>query len=107
MSTEKIEEQILEYYAKHPSNGYEKPEIEVRFLNDNTKCVISLSKMYSGIGAFATFKDLTWISNLLGTDEIDLENADYRPGCDTCDYGSSDSVDIVCRNVKLKDTENE
>lgn len=107
MSTEQIEEKIIAYYTERCASNYEKLQIDVRFLNDNKDCTIELSKMYEGIGAFVSFKDLTWISNLLGTDQIDLENQFFRRGCDSCDYGSSDNVSIVCKNVKLKDTENE
>lgn len=64
-------------------------------------CKIHLCKMYQGLGDWVSFKNLSWLSKLLNTDNINLENDEYSSGCETCDYGSSHEVDIVCKDIKI------
>jgi len=72
-------------------------ECTVSFL-DGT-CTVSVSKMYLGLGDLVSFANMKWLSELLGTEAIDLRNEFYREGCETCDYGSEHSVNFVCRKV--------
>lgn len=81
------------------SESYETPKLTVKF--DDKTCTIHISKMYQGLGKMISFKALTKLSDVLGTDEIDLENEHYRGGCESCDWGSEHSVDIVCKNITL------
>lgn len=105
--SELVKREIEKYFEDRCKYLYEKIKIKVSFSKNDSHCVIHLEKMYEGIAEFTSFKDLTWISNLLGTEEINLKNNSFSGGCETCDYGSSDEVDIVCFKVKLKDTQYE
>lgn len=91
--------QEIESYIEGLSESYDDPTIKVSFA-DKT-CTIHISKMYRGLGKMISFKALSHLSELLGTDEIDLDNENYRGGCESCDWGSEHSVDIVCKNIKL------
>lgn len=95
---EKITKDITEYFNSI-NDCFEKPEISVSF-NEN-HCTVHVSKMYHGLGKLVSFSVLKWLSEKLGTEKIDLENEDYREGCDTCDYGSEHSVDIKCYNIQV------
>lgn len=88
-------------YFEGISESYEKPTIEVDINADKKTCTVHISKMYQGLGKLVSFKALSWLSDQLGTDEIDLENEDYRGGCESCDWGSEHSVDIECKNITL------
>lgn len=89
----------IESYIEGLSESYDEPTITVSIV-DKT-CKVHISKMYQGLGKMVSFKALSWLSELLGTEEIDLENENYRGGCESCDWGSEHSVDIVCKNIKL------
>ena len=57
---------------------------------------LSYGKMYERPGL--TFSDLKQLSDLFGTDNIDVD--DYsRGGCDTCDFGSDYGHTIQLRQV--------
>lgn len=89
----------IESYIEGLSESYDDPTIKIS-IEDKT-CTIHISKMYEGLGKMVSFKALSWLSEKLGTEEIDLENEDYRGGCESCDWGSEHSVDIVCKNISL------
>lgn len=91
----------IQDYFEGISESYEKPTIKVVINKENKTCTVHIAKMYQGLGKLVSFKALTKLSQLLGTDEIDLENEDYRGGCESCDWGSEHSVDIECKNITL------
>lgn len=97
---EKLSEEIKEYF-EGISESYEKPTIKVDINKEKKTCTVHIAKMYQGLGKLISFKALNKLSELLGTEEIDLENDDYRSGCDSCDWGSEHSVDIECKNIRL------
>ena len=94
-----LKKKIVEYFEEQSKKDYSHVDVEVRF--DDKTCVVGLSKMYHGLGALVSFANMKWLSDLLGTDKIDLQNEDYRPGCDTCDYGSEHSVEFVCQDCDV------
>jgi len=96
-----LSKDIKEYF-EGLSESYEKPNIEVDFNEKNKTCTVHIAKMYHGLGKLVSFKALTKLSQLLGTDEIDLENDSYRGGCESCDWGSEHSVDIECKNISIE-----
>jgi hypothetical protein len=96
----KLAEEI-ESFIEGFSESYESPTITVRIDVYDKTCTIHISKMYEGLGRMTSFKALSGLADKLGTDEINLENEDYRSGCDSCDWGSEHSVDIVCKNINL------
>lgn len=87
-------EKIIKDYFTEVQHG----KIIVTFPEGN--CNVHLSKTYEGLGDWVSFKTLSWLSKILGTEEINLRNEHYREGCDTCDWGSEHEVDIVCLNIK-------
>lgn len=103
MSYTELEAKIENYFAERCGDRLTKLSVAVNFDLQNSKCTIHLEKMYEGISEYTSFKDLTWISNLLGTDEINLENKYFASGCESCDYGSCDEINIVCFNIKVND----
>lgn len=109
MSKEQLTKDIEEYFDKIDDN-WERAKIsvsfnEIKYQSKDTSalhnCTIHITKMYEGLGKLVSFQALKWLSEKLGTDQINLENENYRPGCDTCDYGSEHSVDINCLNVQI------
>ena len=90
-----LENKIKEYFQEIDMSA----DISVKVQNNT--CTISISKMYEGLGGLISFKALSWLSQLLSTEEINLYNEDYQSGCDSCDYGSSHDVDIVCTNCSI------
>lgn len=62
-------------------------------------CIVRLHRS-SSIGSLCSFANLNWLSQLLGTEEINMENYLHKSGCPTCDYGSHDEMEIVCSNIK-------
>ena len=75
----------------------EDAEIEVAFYQDTV--TVTLKKMYSGIAEWVNFDDMSFLSDLLKTKNINLQNEYYSGGCESCDFGSSNSIDIVCSNA--------
>ncbi len=58
---------------------------------------IRLSKMYNdGIEKLATVANIQALSDIVGTDEIDIGDKDYRSGCSSCDWGSEESIVLTC-----------
>jgi hypothetical protein len=95
--TQQVASKIEEYFLEcGPSDA----KVKVEFREDKT-CRVHLSKMYEGLGGWVKFSNLNWLSSVLNTEEIDLQDERYTPGCETCDYYSSTEVTIVCRNVNL------
>ena len=71
--------------------------------NNNAECIIHIKKMYHGLGNLVSFVTLSWLSEKLKTKDINLQNEYYASGGDTCDYGSSHSVDIICKLKKINE----
>lgn len=94
---DEIKKKIEDYFDEQGKKYYSAVKVTVSF--DNTTCTVGLSKMYHGLGALISFANMKWLSDLLGTEKIDIRNEDYSLGCDSCDYGSSHSVDFVCQDI--------
>lgn len=105
MNREELTTKITEYFidqAENKSKDYHSSfKVSVSWSEEN-KCIIHLSQQYEGIGSLCDFARLSWLSELLGTEKIDLENQYYQSGCETCDWGSVDEVDIICYECKVK-----
>lgn len=91
----------IKTYIEGLSDSWDDPTIQVVFNEEAKTCTVHISKMYEGLGKMVSFKALSWLSEQLNTEEIDLENESYSSGCESCDWGSEHSVDIVCTNIKL------
>jgi len=94
--------EAIKVYFKNDCNGYSPlnaARVDVSFEKDDTRCTVHLQKMHEGIGDWVNFERLTWLSKLLNTEKINLGRNHYTPGCDTCDHGSKDEIDIVCDNI--------
>ena len=94
--------EAIEDYFKNNCTGYSRLEegnVKLTFDKDDTRCVIHLEKMYKDIGDWVNFERLTWLSKLLNTQNINLGQSRYTRGCDTCDYGSRDEIDITCDDI--------
>jgi hypothetical protein len=99
-NVEQLKEDIKEYFEKK-ADDYERPKVKIDLDTQAKICTVHICKMYQGLGGLVSFQNLSWLSNQLGTDQINLENDDYQPGCESCDWGSQHSVDIVCKNISL------
>ena len=73
----------------------------------NSTCRVHITKSYGGVGSICSFAVMKAFSDLLKTEEINIENEDSTPGCETCDYGSYDECDLVCYNIDLGDPNEE
>lgn len=98
MNKEKLSKTIIEHFNKI-SSGYD--DLITTILFEDKICSIKLKKMYQGLGDLVSFENLTWLSKLLNTDKINLKDEFYNRGCDSCDYGSTQSVTIVCEDIKI------
>lgn len=61
---------------------------------------VEVKQMYSYVDC--SFGRLKKLSDLLGTDEIDMNNWASK-GCDTCDFGSCYTVAIDIKEIKTWD----
>jgi|SRR6185436_11903523 len=93
-SRETALEKIKERFSKH---GADKCLITFA---DKT-CTVHISKMYHGLGEIVSFANMKWLSELLGTDNINLCNESYTQGCESCDWGSQHTVDFVCKDISI------
>lgn len=83
-----IEEKILDFIEEREE--WDKPNISISF--NEKRVLISFERMYSFFEpSFALMKML---SEWFETDHINLGDHYSRPGCDTCDYGSSYKVSL-------------
>lgn len=97
-----LEEQIVGYFNERLSSkyAYSDFETEVAFKDSGT-IVVTLRKMYHFEGDVVSFADLKFLSELLGTDEINVGNESYSPGCETCDHGSRAEIDLFISKAKI------
>jgi len=97
-ASRKIKEYIKD---KNPTS------VEVSFEDGKTgafsTCRTKIRKSYGGVGAICSFATMKFFSDLLGTEEINIENEYHEDGCESCDYGSYDECDLVCYNIELGD----
>lgn len=66
----------------------------------DTNCLIYLKVDGRGLGTLASFKNLVWLSKLLGTEEINIGDERQRDGCETCDHGAATEATIYCMNIQ-------
>ncbi len=95
---EGLKEEIINYFNSdkaHGPNGWHS-DLKVDVFVEDTTWKIHLQQMYEGLSSIASFKNLQWLATLLGTDKIDVGDQNYRSGCESCDYGSSDELTITC-----------
>ncbi len=52
------------------------------------------------LGNLVSFKIMKDLSDLVGTEQINLQDEYHTEGCDTCDWGAESGVNFVCYNVK-------
>lgn len=89
--TDKIYKILLESKIQDYSDCY----LEIEKIGKENDFQIKYGQMYEApILNFGTLKEL---SELFGTDNIDVDDYSYR-GCDTCDYGSDYGHEIQVRN---------
>jgi hypothetical protein len=62
---------------------------------------IEYGKRDSGVSPSLSFSKLKSLSELFGTDEIDVDDYCNSGGCDTCDYGSDFGHTIQIYNPTL------
>lgn len=109
MNREEVKDVILAHFAPLLEDGlgiYDK-KLEVQFLEPAANrpkkglgLCITFSKMYRfDREAPFNFDDLAYLSNLLGTRDINIGSENYREGCETCDYGSRASISVFCSNI--------
>jgi len=97
---QELSTKIVEYFSsKCETEPRKKASITVSFTNDT--CTVHLKKMYQGLGSWISFENLNWLSNLLGTEKINIRNEHYRRGCDSCDWGSEHNADIICQEITI------
>ncbi len=95
--TEDTKAEIVEYFTAKERWSEEycmgQNDTKCDVTETDTEVCVRVSKMYNdGIGHLASFTNMQWLSNLLGTDRINVGDRDYRSGCDSCDYGSEESL---------------
>lgn len=91
-----VSEQIKAYFQEQDKHA----TVNVAMGHDRKNCSVSLSVIGRGMGGLASFKNLVWLSKILGTDDIDIRDEYQHDGCETCDYGASTSATIYCKNIK-------
>lgn len=95
---QELEEKI---YAAIVGDSYEKPTVKVRVpYGTQGSCLeIVVEQMYEYVKM--GFPTLQAISDILGTEKIDIYSQDSRGGCDTCDYGSSYEITLRAYDPKV------
>lgn len=80
--------------SKEAQERLEKPHMQLRPMPDGFE--IEYGQMYGAPSL--SFKELKAVSELFGTDDIDVDN--YRQeGCETCDWGSDYGHTIQVRGA--------
>lgn len=83
----KTDEEIEQFFKTHISDA----DIEI---NRDTRLIkISVSQMYEYVPN--GFQELKKIGEFFGTDKVNGSDKDYYSGCETCDYGSSYTVNFI------------
>jgi hypothetical protein len=95
MNKKDLEEAI----TKIVEPNFEYNECTVRCTKHDKDLTILISQMYEFVDV--TFDNLSKISELLQTRDINFGDKDCWPGCETCDYGSSYIITLTAKNVKL------
>ena len=90
-----LSEKIEKYFMETGEGG----TVTVSFNQDI--CTVHLSKMYRGLGNWISFKNMNWLSKLFDTDLINVRNEHYREGCESCDWGSEHSADLICQKIMV------
>lgn len=95
---DKVEFIVSEFnkYVESLSDHY-----EVNYKFEKTSCEISFKKEYSGIEEMVSFDTILFLSKLLGTSKINIDNEDFVGGCETCDWGSRHSAVFICKDIKI------
>jgi hypothetical protein len=85
---QKLHEFEEKIYEVVKGDSYEKPSVKVTVpYGTQGDCLdIEIAQMYEYVKM--GFPTLQTISDILGTEKIDIYSQDSRGGCDTCDYGS-------------------
>jgi len=81
--------------------SYNAPMVKVRVpYGTQGSCLeIVVEQMYEYVKM--GFPTLQAISDILGTEKIDIYSQDSRGGCDTCDYGSSYEITLRAYDPKV------
>ncbi len=97
-----IREDIIAFFLKADADQvsvkFETPYGKLGEKEENSICRVNVRRNYD-LGKITSFANMAWLSGLLHTDEINLENEYHVGGCDSCDYGSYTEVDFVCLNI--------
>jgi hypothetical protein len=99
--TDQMKDEIVEYFTSKDrwDARYAMGQDEVRchITETDTEVSVRVAKMYSdGIGQLASLTNIQWLANLLDTEKIDIGDRDYQSGCESCDYGSEESLTLTC-----------
>ena len=73
---------------------------EVRCVRSGDTYRIVAEQMYEAprVAGRTTLDAVMAISEMFGTDKVDIESGTRSPGCDTCDYGSCYGTEILLTN---------
>jgi len=106
MTRDSVTKKIKHYLSKWPLS-----KVEIIFDDGESgafsTCRIKMRQSYGGVGTICSFATMKFFSDLLKTEEINIENEYHQDGCESCDYGSYDECDLVCYNIDLGDPNEE
>jgi hypothetical protein len=86
-----LEKEILGATAKH--FPYAHMDRSITCWLEKDKLVISISQMYEYVDM--TFDLMEDITKIVGSRKMNIGNKSNYPGCETCDYGSKYTLELV------------
>lgn len=98
---QKLREFEEKIYEVIKGDSYEKPTVKVVVpYGTQGGCLdIVIAQMYEYVKM--GFPTLQAISDILGTEKIDIYSQESSGGCDTCDYGSSYEITLRAYEPKV------
>lgn len=95
-TAKQIEDKVIEIFDLHDQQKRDR-SFKVRVDIGKQEINIDISKMYDYINL--SFQHLVKLSKFLGCKEIS-DTRSHSDGCETCDYGSTYTVELHCWNFK-------
>ncbi len=91
-----IKNEFQKYIDNNLSNEY-----RINFTFEDNNCEIYFEKEYNGIEDMVSFETILFLSKILGTSKININDEDFTGGCETCDYGSRHRATFICKDIKI------
>lgn len=77
-------------------------QVDVQFYIPFNECRILLTKNESengGLGAAVSFESMLFLYELLGSKKINLNDVNFKEGCETCGHGQEHTGTLIIQDI--------